>query len=165
MVQFSRIGEAALLLGVCPKTIRRWDAAGKITCHRTIGGHRRISLLEIDRVLTHRSASPPPPDQSQIAIYCRVSSHDQKKNGDLARQIATAQEFCQKAQMKPSYIFHDISNGLNTRRIGLKKLCRLIEQKQVAKVIITYPDRLTRFGFDYLKRYFQSHGTEITAIH
>ncbi|MFX1297689.1 MAG: helix-turn-helix domain-containing protein [Promethearchaeota archaeon] len=91
MVQFSRIGEAALVLGVCPKTIQRWDAAGKITYHRPRGGHRRISLLEIDRVLPHRSTSPPPPDQSPIAIYCWVSSHDQKKNVDLARQIATAQ--------------------------------------------------------------------------
>ncbi|MFX1296172.1 MAG: IS607 family transposase [Promethearchaeota archaeon] len=136
------------MLGACPKPIRRGDAAGKIQCHRTVGGHRRISIFEIERVLNHLSISPLPPEHSQIAIYCRVSSHDQKKNGNLARQIATAQEFCQNAQMKPSSIFHDISRGLNTRRTGLKKLCRLIEQNQVAKVIITYPDRLTRFGLD-----------------
>ncbi|MFX1295264.1 MAG: hypothetical protein ACFFD2_10485 [Promethearchaeota archaeon] len=41
----------------------------------------------------------------------------------------------------------------------------LIEQKQVAKVLITYPDRLTRFGFEYLKQYLESYGTEITAIY
>ncbi|MFX1294368.1 MAG: hypothetical protein ACFFD2_05880 [Promethearchaeota archaeon] len=96
MGQFSRIGEAAFLLGICSKPIRRWDAAGKITCHRIISGHRRISLLEIERILNHRSASPFPPEPSQIAIYCRVSSYHQKKNGDLARQITTAQEFCRK---------------------------------------------------------------------
>jgi putative resolvase len=94
-----------------------------------------------------------------------VSSHDQKKNGDLARQIAAAEEFCQKHQLKPNHIFYDVSSGLNTRRGGLKKLCRLIEQQKVNKVVITYPDRLTRFGFDYLKHYFQSHGTEITVMH
>lgn len=165
MVQFYRIGEAALLLGVCTKTVRRWDAAGKVSCYRTVGGHRRISLLEIERVLNHRSSSSAPPNPSQVAIYCRVSSHDQKKNGDLTRQIATAQEFCQDTQIQPSHIFHDVGSGLNTRRTGLKKLCRLIEQKSIAKVVITYPDRLTRFGFDYLKRYFQSYGTEITVIY
>jgi predicted site-specific integrase-resolvase len=31
-------------------------------------------------------------------------------------------------------------------------------------VIITYKDRLTRFGYNYLARYFVSHGTEITVI-
>jgi putative resolvase len=165
MVLFYRIGEAAMQLGVCTKTVRRWDAAGKIQCHRTPGGHRRISLLEIERVLTHQASSPVPPRQSQIAIYCRVSSHDLKKKGDLARQIATAEQFCQQNHLTPNHIFHDVSSGLNTRRGGLKKLCRLIEQKKVSKVIITYPDRLTRFGFAYLTQYFQSHGTAITAIH
>jgi len=165
MILLYRIGEAAKRLGVCTKTIRRWDAAGKIQCHRTLGGHRRISRREIERVLTHPVAPSTLSGQSQIAIYCRVSSHDQKKNGDLARQIAVVEEFCHQNHLKPNYIFHDVSSGLNTRRSGLKKLCRLIEQKKESKVIITYPDRLTRFGFAYLTRYFQSHGTEIMAIH
>ncbi|MFX1298917.1 MAG: helix-turn-helix domain-containing protein [Promethearchaeota archaeon] len=64
MVRFYRIDEAAFLLGVCPKTIRRWDAAGKITCYRTLGGHRRISLGEIERILNHRSDSPAQPAPS-----------------------------------------------------------------------------------------------------
>ncbi|MFX1295543.1 MAG: helix-turn-helix domain-containing protein, partial [Promethearchaeota archaeon] len=108
---------AAFLLGVCPKTIRRWDAARKITCYRILGGHRRISLGEIERLLNHRSAFPAPSAPSQIAIYCRVSSHDQKKNGDLARQITILQEFCRKRELNPSYTFHDISSGGNIRRI------------------------------------------------
>lgn len=165
MVLFYRIGDAAKRLGVCTKTVRRWDATGKIQCHRTLGGHRRISHGEIERVLTHHVGSSTPSEQSHIAIYCRVSSHDQKKSGDLARQITAAEEFCLQNYQKPDHIFQDVSSGLNTRRGGLKKLCRLIEQKQVRRVIITYPDRLTRFGFAYLTRYFQSHGTEITAIH
>ncbi|MFX1298916.1 MAG: recombinase family protein [Promethearchaeota archaeon] len=62
-----------------------------------------------------------------MAIYCRVSSHDQKKNGDLARQITTVQEFCRKRELNPSYTFHDISSEGNTRRTGLRKLCWLIK--------------------------------------
>ena len=42
-----RIGEAAHLIGVSTKTIRRWDKAGKISCFRTVGNHRRIKLIEI----------------------------------------------------------------------------------------------------------------------
>ena len=44
------IGEAAILLGVCTKTIRRWDFFGKIRCFRTPGGHRRITLIEIEQI-------------------------------------------------------------------------------------------------------------------
>jgi len=39
-----RISEAANELGVCVKTIRRWNLAGLIDCFRTIGGHRRFFL-------------------------------------------------------------------------------------------------------------------------
>ncbi|MFX1293294.1 MAG: helix-turn-helix domain-containing protein [Promethearchaeota archaeon] len=76
MGQLVRIGEAALVLGVCTKTIRRWDAAGRIPCHRTLSGHRRISLVEIERVLNRQAPSPSSSAPDHIAVYCRVSSHD-----------------------------------------------------------------------------------------
>ncbi|MHA1784028.1 MAG: hypothetical protein ACTSVE_02400, partial [Candidatus Helarchaeota archaeon] len=31
--------------------MRRWDASGKIRCSRSVGNHRRISILEIERIL------------------------------------------------------------------------------------------------------------------
>ncbi|MHA1385960.1 MAG: MerR family transcriptional regulator, partial [Candidatus Helarchaeota archaeon] len=51
MEYYYRISKAAQLMGVCPKTIGRWDARGKLECKRTLGGHRRISIFEIRRVL------------------------------------------------------------------------------------------------------------------
>ena len=36
--------------------------------------------------------------------------------------------------------------------------------KEVSKVIIAYPDRLTRFGFKTLERLFRGYGTEIIVI-
>ncbi|MHA1301522.1 MAG: MerR family transcriptional regulator, partial [Candidatus Helarchaeota archaeon] len=45
MIRYYRVSEAAALLGVCAKTVRRWDASGKLDCRRNLGGHRRISVL------------------------------------------------------------------------------------------------------------------------
>ena len=50
-----RIGEAAYLLGVSTKTIRRWDQKGKISCFRTVGNHRRIRLIEVQRIISVQS--------------------------------------------------------------------------------------------------------------
>jgi len=36
--------------------------------------------------------------------------------------------------------------------------------KEVSKVIVAYPDRLTRFGFKTLQQFFQNYGTEIIVI-
>lgn len=48
------ISKAAELIGVTPKTIRIWDAEGKINTTRTPGNQRRISEHEIDRLLNTR---------------------------------------------------------------------------------------------------------------
>lgn len=44
-------GEVARLFRVDPKTVTRWSAAGKLTCVRTLGGHRRFRKSEIDALL------------------------------------------------------------------------------------------------------------------
>ncbi|MHA1266658.1 MAG: IS607 family transposase [Candidatus Helarchaeota archaeon] len=141
--------------------MRRWEAADKIQCYRTPGGHRRISLLEISR-LRHGTPVPPP---RKVAIYCRVSSHQQKAQGDLARQVQAAKTWCAERGYAVHSIFTDVGSGLNARRRGLQQLCRLVEQGALSKVVLTYPDRLTRFGFDYLRAYFQSHGTTIELLY
>ncbi|MCP6719682.1 MAG: IS607 family transposase [Patescibacteria group bacterium] len=161
MKQWFRISEAAQLLGVCSKTIRRWDQAQKIRCQRTVGNHRRIALIEVQRLQTGQTL---PEGQQKVAIYARVSSHDQKKKGDLARQVQTIQATLESQEKAQTLIFTDVGSGLNTKRRGLNKLCQLIELGQIQKVILTYPDRLTRFGFAYLQKYFQSHGTQITVL-
>ena len=43
-------------------------------------------------------------------------------------------------------------------------MCRLIEEGGENRVIVTYKDRLTRFGFNYLKQYFNNQGVSITLI-
>ncbi len=70
------VSQAALRLGVCSKTIRRWDKRGGLHCLRTVGGHRRLITFEIDRLLgplrrdVIRESS-----RKRCAVYARVSSH------------------------------------------------------------------------------------------
>ncbi len=56
--RFLTIKEAAALLKVCQKTIRRWDAARKIICSRTPGNHRRIPMSEVVRLQTQQNIPP-----------------------------------------------------------------------------------------------------------
>jgi excisionase family DNA binding protein len=147
MVRYYKISEAAYLLGVCKKTIRRWDANGLLECMRTLGGHRRISDREIERILNGEKSQINAQLRGKVAIYCRVSSHEQKKKGDLDRQVEYVKQYCLNNYKGHDFIFHDIGSGLNTHRSGLRKLCKLVEKRRVAKVVLTYHDRLTRFEF------------------
>jgi putative resolvase len=76
--------------------------------------------------------------------YCRVSSRKQK--GDLARQI----KFMKKKY--PNHeIIKDIGSGLNFKRIGLKKILKLAINGEINELVISYKDRLARFGFDLIE--------------
>ena len=162
MNTYLSISKAAKNLGVCTKTLRRWDKAEKLRCSRTPGGHRRITIVEIERLLQGTLEG----SQAQTtAIYSRVSSHEQKQKGDLERQAQAAEEYCSQHGYQDIQIFQDVGSGLNTGRKGLQQLCKAIECGKIGRVVITYKDRLTRFGFEYLTRYFQSHGTGVEVIY
>jgi len=53
---------------------------------------------------------------------------------------------------------------LKEDRGGLIKLFDMVENKKIDVVVVEFKDRLTRFGFDYLQRYFSSYGVRIEVI-
>nr|WP_206204532.1 IS607 family transposase [Thermococcus sp. 21S7] len=153
-VKLYRSGEVAKKLGVSKMTVLRWIKSGKLKAHR-IGKEYRVPESEIKRILEGKI-----PDK--VVIYARVSSRDQKE--DLERQIEYLKNYSSSRGYQVAKIITDISSGLNENRKGLKQLFKLVESGEVTKVIITYRDRLTRFGFKYLEQYFNSHGVEIEVI-
>ncbi len=141
--------EACLLLGVHPRTIQKWDKQGKIRTVRTIGGRRRIPESEIRKLQGEKGLR-------SILGYARVSSATQRD--DLERQVELLR------QKGVQEVISDIGSGLNEERKGFLRLLDRVLHNEVGKVVITYEDRLTRFGFDTLKRIFEAHGTEIEVL-
>ena len=58
----------------------------------------------------------------------------------------------------------DCGSGLNDNRKGYVKLCNLVINKNIDRVVIEHRDRLTRFGFDTLERFFNSYGVTIELV-
>jgi excisionase family DNA binding protein len=51
-------GEVARLFRVDPKTVTRWAMDGKLTCIRTLGGHRRFKADEVYALLKQEVSDP-----------------------------------------------------------------------------------------------------------
>lgn len=50
------IADAAKFLGVTANTLRAWEAKGKLSSTRTIGGHRRYSMAALEELqAAHRN--------------------------------------------------------------------------------------------------------------
>ncbi|MGY5853920.1 MAG: IS607 family transposase [Candidatus Thorarchaeota archaeon] len=159
------VSQAALRLGVCTKTIRRWDQRGLIHCHRTPGGHRRITISEINRLLgnLHRELLNSP-TRRKCAVYARVSGHRQKTDGDLHRQLKTLTEECKKRFKTSPVVFTDIGLGLNMRRRGLRRLLTMAQRGVFHTLLITHRDRLARFGTELIERILRDYGVTVITL-
>ncbi|AGT34159.1 DNA invertase [Thermococcus litoralis DSM 5473] len=149
------VKKASEILGVHPKTIQKWDREGKIRTVRTPGGRRRIPESEIKRLLGINE------EKGLILGYARVSSQAQKD--DLERQVKAIEQYAKERGWQVQ-ILTDIGPGLNEDRKNYRKLLELVTNGKVSKVITTYPDRLTRFGFKTLEFFFKENGAEIIII-
>lgn len=74
------IGDAANLIGVAVETLRRWEKAGKIACHRTKGGHRRYLVADLLSLEADKK-------QRYTVIYGRVSTRARKSNLDVISKL------------------------------------------------------------------------------
>ena len=163
------IGIAASILGVCMKTLRRWPQANKIYCVRTLGGHRRFSHMELQRVLEGRRNKGSNCENNgnmshKCAIYGRVSSHKQYKRGDLERQVQYLKDYAYCNHLEVYKVYKDIASGLNTKRKGLLRLLRDAKKERFSLIIVTYKDRLTRFGYRYLEQYVSEFDVKIRNL-
>jgi excisionase family DNA binding protein len=149
------VGKAAHELGLHPLTVRKWIKAGKIHALR-VGNEARIPRSEIER-LAGRT------DGRLLVLYGRVSGRGQR--GDLNTQVARLQAWAETARKgQDTVVLWDIGSGLCATRRHLQRLLRLVREGRVAEVMVTYPDRLTRFGHEYLAAFFASCGVTLTVL-
>ena len=102
-------------------------------------------------------------DGRLIVLYGRVSGQEQKS--DLETQLERLQAWANEARAgKQLLVLSDIGSGLSATRRHLQRLLRLVREDQVAEIVVTYPDRLTRFGQEYLQTLFDSFGVTLTVL-
>ena len=153
--------ETSQLLGVSKNTLRDWDASGKLEAIRTKGGHRRYRSEDIDRLLGKEVVDW---DSLPVAVYTRVSSHDQKKAGDLDRQKGRVLHYCVEKGYQTKYVLEEVGSGISAKRAKLKRLLQLAAERKISRVIVEHRDRLTRFMFGAFELFFDSYGVKIEWI-
>src|SRR5260370_40081461 len=151
-----RSGEVAKRLGLQPLTVRRWVKEGKIAAV-PMGREARIPITEVERLLGEQGAGT-------IILYARVRGHGQKE--DLQRQVHQLEQWALVARTgQQTMTLTDIGSGLNTERKNLQRGLALVQEYQVAEVVVTCSDRLTRFGLSYLQSLFSGYGVTLTMLH
>jgi putative resolvase len=151
--------EASDKLGIHQRTLYQWEMKGWIKTLRTPGGTR---YYDVDGYLKNKECEKEKDtkkveecmetelkeldnkEEKLNICYVRVSTHGQKSELDNQRK------FMEK--MFPKYeMIEDIGSGINFNRKGLRKIIDLAIEGKVNMVVVANRDRLTRFGFDFIK--------------
>ena len=151
MPKFVKPNEAANTLGVCLRTLRRWEAEGKINTIKTPSGQRRY---DIEKFIKEESEDG---RRRATVIYARVSTRPQLS--DLHRQVKRLSTLYPSAE-----VIKEVAGGLNLRRKGLLSLLGRVLKGDVKVIVVAHKDRLARFGFDLIEWLCEIHDCKIVVL-
>ena len=97
--------------------------------------------------------------QDYVVTYARVSSSKNKDN--LKTQSKRLIDFCNARGWQTNENITEIGSGVNDNR---QKLSKILKQEKATKIVIEHKDRLTRFGFEYIKELCNKFNCEIIIV-
>lgn len=152
------------IFDIAPETLRGWALKGKIDARAiSNSGGRRTWLYNIESIgrslepiVDQSTSSGSSHQQRSTIIYCRVSSN--KQVPDLERQQALL-----ASAFPDSEVVTDIGSGINYNKPGLTKLVELVCREQIGRIVVTFKDRLLRFGFELFEKMCKEHNVQIVV--
>jgi excisionase family DNA binding protein len=136
--KFIKPKDACKILGVNVDTIRRMAERNEIKHIRT---DTQRYLYDVSSYLKRGNDFP---NNKKTICYARVSSKTQKP--DLQNQVALL-----KHKYPDAEIIFDYGSGLNFKRKGLQYILDEAIKGEIKELVVTYKDRLCRFGFDIIQ--------------
>ncbi|ARM76677.1 IS607 family transposase [Acidianus manzaensis] len=143
--------EVCQRLGISYRTLQDYVKKGIITPVKLPSGKTRFKEEDIEKLEGIIR-------KKKVVLYARVPSNTQKD--DLVNQLNYLQSKVQQYDL----VISDVSSGLNMKRKGFQKLLRMILNNEVSKIVVTYKDRLVRFGYEILEEVCKAHNCEIVVL-
>ena len=95
----------------------------------------------------------------KVFCYARVSSSQNKAN--LESQAERIIHFANLSGLPVHSIIKEIGSGLNDER---PKLLKILNDIEITHIVVEHKDRLTRFGFNFLKDWMASRQCQIIVM-
>ena len=143
-----KLSEYAKLHSVTYRTAWNWYKAGKIK--NAFKDEYGNVLVEIEEET---------PFENKAAIYARVSSNENKSN--LEAQTERLKQYAIAKGYQIVHIVKEVGSGVNDNR---KKLLKLLQQDDYGILLVEHKDRLTRFGFNYIKTLLEKDKKRIEVV-
>lgn len=140
-----KLSAYAKLNKVTYRTVWNWVKDGKLATIKTETG--RLLIIE------------PETTQLSVAIYCRVSSSENKQNLETQKQRLI--DYCCAKGYQVSKVITEIGSGSNDNR---PKLESLLLDRTINLIVVEHKDRLARFGLNYIEKLLELDNRKIEVV-
>ena len=162
MSKYETYTKVKQIYAVSPETLRNWARKDQIRYKCIQNANRKTWLYDINSIgeylqkdtTTIMSEEEKKGLRPSRIIYIRVSS--KKQAADLERQ----RELLSLA-FPDTEIISDIASGLNFHRHGFTSLVQGICRDKYTQVVVTFKDRIARFGYELFELLCKEHGCSI----
>ena len=134
--------------GVSYITAYRWAKAGEIDGVQFM----KSGTILVNEIIENNKIN------TNVVVYARVSSNDRRK--ELEYQVNRIIEFANSRGIIINKVYKEVASGMNDNRTQFWKML----DSNPTTIIIENKDRLTRFGFNYIKRLLQKLKVEIVVM-
>jgi excisionase family DNA binding protein len=141
--------EVCQRLGISYATLREYVKKGYIKPVILQSGKWRFREEDVEKLMGIVR-------KRKVILYARVSS----QKDDLINQVKYLEENVKEYDQ----VITDVGSSLNMKRKGFIKLLRMILNNEVSKVVVAYPDRLIRFGFEIIEEICKAHNCELVVL-
>ena len=153
-----RAKEVLSLLKVHRVTLNKYVREGRIRVTELANGRYEYNDDDVYSFIGKRVEK----HGTKVISYSRVSTQNQKDQ--LKEQTKRIYDSCISRGIKLDEQFEDIGSGMSSERKSFDKICQMIFHGDIDTLVIENKDRLTRFGFDILEKFFKYFGTNILVL-
>jgi len=115
-----------------------------------LAGRWLIPESEVNRLLGIK-----PVERKRAIMYARVSSSEQKEH--LTSQVKRLSSYAEEKGYEIIKVYEEVASGLNENRMKLLSAYNMLREKKAEMLLVEFKDRLSRFGFNYLKSLAESY--------
>lgn len=141
-----KLSDYAKKLGISYRTAWNYFKQGKLNAYQTHTG----------TIIVRESGSS---IVKKVAIYCRVSSAENKTN--LESQKNRLLNYCAAKGYKVNRTVTEIGSGVNDAR---KQWLSLLQDKSINLIVVEHKDHFTRFGFNAYKVLLNNENRDIEIV-
>ncbi len=164
MPKYVTSAQARKFFSVSSFTLRNWAHTGSINARAiTNVSGRKTWLYDLESIgtLVGQEDNQPQSDRhdnqtNATVIYCRVSSKKQLQDLDRQKSLLSG-------AFPDCEVITDVGSGINYNKPGLTKLVEMVCREQVGRIVVTFKDRLLRFGFELFEKMCKEHKVQIVV--